>query len=158
VLHVRGPRGIEKPARAALVGDVKGLAPDLAECARKMHDLLDSFQRGAEGDGIGQLQPAGPRGYRTEALDIGAAPNESPSRPADPGKSLQEMGADESACARHQDHVRLQLFREVLAKKDENTGSGLPAPHFGHFNRLLSRSLIPMVSVNFLPHSRHLKS
>jgi hypothetical protein len=57
-----------------------------------------------------------------------------------------------------QDHFPLQLLREVLAKKVEKMGSGFPAPHFGHFNRLVPRSLMPIVSENFLLHSTHLKS
>ena len=71
---------------------------------------------------------------------------------------FRRVGANETSCARHQDHVTRQLLREVLAKKDEKTGSGFPVLHLGHFSRLFSRSLMPMVTVNFLPHSRHLKS
>ncbi len=57
-----------------------------------------------------------------------------------------------------QDHFPSQLLREVLAKKVEKMGSGFPAPHFGHFSRLVPRSLMPIVSENFLARFPHLKS
>jgi len=62
------------------------------------------------------------------------------------------MGANKPTSARNEDHVTRQLLREVLAKKVEKTGSGFPALHLGHLGRVRSRSLIPIVSVNFLLH------
>ncbi len=66
---------------------------------------------------------------------------------------------------RQEGHERLpncrlgpQLFREVLAKKEENTGSDLLDPHFGHLIRFRSRSEMDMVSVYFFRHPPQRKS
>src|SRR3989304_63254 len=45
-----------------------------------------------------------------------------------------------------------QALREVLAKKDEKTASGLALPHLGHLMRLRLRSPMVIVSENFFLH------